>query len=149
MAEWGRGKGRVPGTLERKKTNKIGHPIFGIPGYLPGFTGFQFKQGRCKRSYMAYVALKKTRWWFGKSDLSLRPTFLFSVVPFCSEPFKDQLYVSPCCEVLSFNAMLNLYTLEKQEFTFEIDGRMIHRFQHESFSADPYLSLGDCSCVKV
>lgn len=44
-------------------------------------------------------------------------------------------------QVLSFNAMLNLYTLEKQEFTFEIDGRMIHRFQHESFSADPYLSL--------
>lgn len=39
--------------------------------------------------------------------------------------------------------MLNLYTLEKQEFTFEIDGRIIHRFQHESFSADPYLSLGE------
>lgn len=45
-------------------------------------------------------------------------------------------------EVFTYNAMVNLYTLEKQEFTFEHDGRMIHRFQHESFTAEPYLPLG-------
>lgn len=44
-------------------------------------------------------------------------------------------------QMLTYNAMLNLYTLAKLEFTFELDGRMIQRFQHESFQAEPYLSV--------
>ena len=44
-------------------------------------------------------------------------------------------------QMLTYNGLLNLFTLEKQEFTFELDGRMIQRFQHESFIAEPYLSV--------
>lgn len=70
-----------------------------------------------------------------------RPLLIETFKNMTKQPWVNEAVEKVEYQVLSFNAMLNLYTLEKQEFTFEIDGRIIHRFQHESFSADPYLSV--------
>lgn len=70
-----------------------------------------------------------------------RPVLLETFKNMTRQPWLDEAVERLEYQVFTYNAMVNLYTLEKQEFTFELDGRLIHRFQHESFIAEPYLSV--------